>query len=184
MHRGEFPRVLAAARGGEREAIATLYATFNPMLVRFLRAQAPEFGEDLAHDTWLEAAPRLREFRGDERSFRVWLLTIARNELGRSDRAARQTPTSPITSRVLSADAARRWQSDDVRVADAAVAQLLAGLPPAHAEVLLLRVVGGLSAEETGALVGKTAGAVRVIQHRALHRLAERLNTEKVAWRG
>jgi RNA polymerase sigma-70 factor (ECF subfamily) len=183
MDRGEFPRVLAAARGGEREAVATLYATFNPMLVRFLHAQAPDIGEDLAHDTWLEAAPRLREFRGDEGSFRVWLLTIARNELARSDRAARRAPTSPITSRVLTEDDLRRWHSDDVRVADAAVTQLLAGLPPAHAEILLLRVVGGLSAEETGALVGKTAGAVRVIQHRALHRLAERLSSTKLRQR-
>jgi RNA polymerase sigma-70 factor, ECF subfamily len=180
MDRGEFLGVLTAARGGEREAVATLYAMFNPMLVRFLRAQAPGLGEDLAHDTWLEAAPRLREFRGDERAFRVWLLTIARDELGRSDRAADEPPTLPMTSPALRADAARRWQSDDVRVADAAIAQLLAGLPPDHAEILLLRVVGGLSAEETGALVGKTAGAVRVIQHRALHRLAQRLGGEKV----
>jgi RNA polymerase sigma-70 factor (ECF subfamily) len=180
MDRGEFPLVLAAARGGEREAVAALYATFNPMLVRFLHAQAPEMGEDLAHDTWLEAAPRLREFRGDERAFRVWLLSIARDELKRSGRSNGQTSTLPITSRVLTADDARRWQSDDVRVADAAIAQLLAGLPPEHAEILLLRVVGGLSAEETGALVGKTAGAVRVIQHRALHRLSERLAGDKV----
>jgi RNA polymerase sigma-70 factor (ECF subfamily) len=180
MDRGEFPRVLAAARGGEREAIATLYTAFNPMLVRFLHAQSPDLGEDLAQDTWLKVAPKLREFQGDERAFRIWLLSIARDELGRSDRAARQTPTSPITSVVLTTDDARRWQSDDVRVADAAVAQLLADLPPEHAEILLLRVVGGLTAEETGALVGKTGGAVRVIQHRALHRLARRLGGERV----
>jgi DNA-directed RNA polymerase specialized sigma24 family protein len=42
-------------------------------------------------------------------------------------------------------------------------------------------VVGGLSAEETGALVGKSPGAVRVIQHRALQRLARRLSQDRVA---
>jgi RNA polymerase sigma-70 factor (ECF subfamily) len=45
----------------------------------------------------------------------------------------------------------------------------------------LLRVVGGLSAEETGAFVGKSAGAVRVIQHRALRKLAKRLSKNRVA---
>ena len=48
---------------------------------------------------------------------------------------------------------------------------LLDLLPAAHRELLLLRVVAGLSAEETGAALGMTAGAVRVAQHRALARL-------------
>lgn len=48
---------------------------------------------------------------------------------------------------------------------------LLDRLPPAHRELLLLRVVQGLSAEDAGAALGMTAGAVRVAQHRALSRL-------------
>lgn len=53
----------------------------------------------------------------------------------------------------------------------AAAAALLDRLPPAHRELLLLRVVAGLSAEETGAALGMSPGAVRVAQHRALARL-------------
>jgi RNA polymerase sigma-70 factor, ECF subfamily len=53
----------------------------------------------------------------------------------------------------------------------AAVAGLLDQLPPAHRELLLLRVVAGLSADETGAALGMSPGAVRVAQHRALARL-------------
>jgi len=45
-------------------------------------------------------------------------------------------------------------------------------LPAAHAEVVLLRVLGGFSTEEVAAITGRTAGSVRVIQHRALRRLA------------
>lgn len=59
-----------------------------------------------------------------------------------------------------------------VAAAEAAVAAaLLEQLPPAHREILLLRVVAGLSAEETGAALGMTPGAVRVAQHRALARM-------------
>ena len=46
-------------------------------------------------------------------------------------------------------------------------------LPKAHAEIVLLRVVAGLSAEEVGQIVGKRPENVRVIQHRALRQLAE-----------
>ena len=48
---------------------------------------------------------------------------------------------------------------------------LLARLPAHLRELLILRVVTGLSAEETGNVLGMSAGAVRVAQHRALARL-------------
>lgn len=49
--------------------------------------------------------------------------------------------------------------------------RLLATLPEKQREILVLRVVVGMSAEETAEAVGSTAGAVRVAQHRALARL-------------
>ena len=49
--------------------------------------------------------------------------------------------------------------------------RLLAILPEKQREILILRVVVGMSAEETAEAVGSTAGAVRVAQHRALARL-------------
>jgi RNA polymerase sigma-70 factor (ECF subfamily) len=48
---------------------------------------------------------------------------------------------------------------------------LLAKLPVNQRELLVLRVLTGLSAEETGHALGMSAGAVRVAQHRALARL-------------
>ncbi len=49
--------------------------------------------------------------------------------------------------------------------------QLLGILPEKQREILILRLVMGLSAEETAAAVGSTAGAIRVAQHRAIARL-------------
>ena len=48
---------------------------------------------------------------------------------------------------------------------------LLAHLPAAQRRLLLLRVVAGLSAEDTGYVLDMSPGAVRVAQHRALARL-------------
>lgn len=52
---------------------------------------------------------------------------------------------------------------------------LLATLPEKHREILVLRLVVGLSAEETAAAVGSTAGAIRVAQHRAIQKLKTRV---------
>jgi len=51
-------------------------------------------------------------------------------------------------------------------------------LPAPQAEVVLLRVLGGYSAEEVADLTGRSPGSVRVIQHRALRRLAKELARE------
>jgi RNA polymerase sigma-70 factor (ECF subfamily) len=177
MEEAKFQEVVAAARSGQRRALTTLYGAYNPMLTRFLRAQAPEAHEDLAHDTWLAVAPRLSKFRGDERAFRLLLLTVAREESARRREAIHELPTTFMAHGALD-DTVDTF--GDATVADAALAQMLAGLKPVHAEILLLRVVGGLTADETAALVGKSPGAVRVIQHRALRQLAERLSGEKV----
>ena len=48
-------------------------------------------------------------------------------------------------------------------------------LPPDQAEIILLRVVAGLPVEEVAAITGRRPGTVRVLQHRALRRLADRL---------
>jgi RNA polymerase sigma-70 factor (ECF subfamily) len=58
--------------------------------------------------------------------------------------------------------------------------KLLGLLPDKQREILVLRVVVGLSAEETAEAVGSTPGAVRVAQHRALGRLRNVLTSEGV----
>jgi RNA polymerase sigma-70 factor (ECF subfamily) len=59
--------------------------------------------------------------------------------------------------------------------AQRAVAELTQHLSEEVAEVVVLRVVAGLSVEQVAALTGRSAGAVRVLQHRALRKLARTL---------
>lgn len=53
-----------------------------------------------------------------------------------------------------------------------------ASLPRDQADVVLLRVVAGLDVDDVARVLGKKPGTVRVLQHRALHRLAEELARE------
>ena len=57
-----------------------------------------------------------------------------------------------------------------------ALGDLLRLLPEKQREIVVLRVVVGLSAEETAEAVGSTPGAVRVAQHRALLRLRKEIS--------
>jgi RNA polymerase sigma-70 factor (ECF subfamily) len=175
----EFRGVLMGAQDGQRPAVASLYRSYNPMLVRFLGARARGMAEDLAHETWLVAAAGLPDFRGHERAFRIWLLSLARAQVVPPKNSSGRPDTILIDPDQLDTMLGTR-QPEDIRVTDAAIAQLLDGLPSIDREVLLLRVVGELSAEEAGAVLGKSAGAVRVIQHRALRKVARRLSDHRV----
>lgn len=175
-----FQGVHAAAKSGAEWAIAALYREFQPGLLRYLRAQAPADGDDLASEVWLAAAGGLGRFEGDEADFRRWLFTIARRRLVdlRRQEARRRSLLSSLSRaherESLDSEAEVLATSE----AEAALV-LISALPPDQAEVVLLRVVGGFDTKDVAAIVGKKPGAVRVLQHRALKRLAEQLAEEK-----
>jgi len=175
-----FEGVLAAAKTGGERAFAALYRHFQPNLVRFLRAQAPAQGDDLASEVWLDAAQGLHRFDGDEAAFRGWLFTIARRRLidfrRREQRRRRVSVSLAAAGEDPAGDPeARAFMGSDSEVALARIGRL----PPEQAEVVLLRVLVGLDTAEVAALVGKTSGAVRVLQHRALQRLSDELIRER-----
>jgi RNA polymerase sigma-70 factor (ECF subfamily) len=175
----EFPAVLRDAQAGSQDAIARLYRDLNPPLLRFMRVRAGDATEDLAQDTWSSVARQLAGFTGTETSFRAWFFTIAHRRLvDHWRRAARQhdapMPIEEIESKLGAA------LPDDALSADAAVQALLAPLTDEQAEIVLLRVVAGLSVDDVAAIVGKRPGAVRVVQHRALRKLANHLGSDAV----
>ena len=176
-----FDALLVAAQAGDEVAVGRLYRDLNPTLVRFLGAQAAGSGEDLAQDVWLAAANGLASFSGDEDGFRAWMFTIARRQLISHWRRARRRPQRVVDpSHLPEPDASSEAGPDSRILADEAVLALVAGLPREQAEIVLLRVVAGFDAEQVGAIVGKRASTVRVLQHRALRRMARRFAEKSV----
>ena len=183
----EFGEVLAAAQGGAPWAVAVLWNELHPRLLRFLRGLDPSAAEDVEADTWLAAARDLRTFHGDDRQFRAWMFTIARNRLIDSRRRETRQRSVAVPTEILDEHPAVDDPADlalDAVHADAAVALVRSSLPRSQAEVILLRVLGGLDVDEVAAIVRKRPGNVRVLQHRGLRRLAERIAEEAPERRG
>lgn len=175
-----FESVLAEAKAGAEWAITALYRDIQPSLLRYLRPQAPADGEDLASEVWLDVASGLDRFEGDETAFRRWLFTIARRrliDLRRRD-GRRRALLEPLEHSLASADTDPEVRLLAASETEAALARV-ANLTPDQAEVVLLRVIGGFSVDDVAAIVGKTPGAIRVLQHRALKQLAQDLAGER-----
>ena len=170
----DFDRVIEAARDGSRSALAALYEDLQPAVLAYLRARHRAEAEDLASEVWVSVAAGLVRFRGDESGFRGWVFTIARRRLVDARRRTARRPSEPVPDDVLSQFSGGGDPQDEVlgRVEYEEVLAHLATLPADQQDVVLLRVVAGLTVEEVGVALGKRAGTVRVLQHRALRRLA------------
>jgi RNA polymerase sigma-70 factor (ECF subfamily) len=166
----QFQSVLVAAQAGAEWALTGLYRHLHPRLLRYLRAHALADAEDLASDVWLDVARGIGGFEGEESAFRAWFFTIAHRRLVDLRRQRARRREDPVAPELL-ADARDPTDYFSGLASESALAHL-AALPPEQAEIVLLRVVAGLDSNEVGEVTGKKPGTVRVLQKRALERLA------------
>ncbi|MFM8600258.1 MAG: sigma-70 family RNA polymerase sigma factor [Mycobacterium sp.] len=169
---------VAEAVAGSRDALREVVETIRPVVVRYVRARvgtAERSGlsaDDVAQEVCLAAIQALPRYRDQGRPFMAFVYGIASHKVADAHRAAarnRSDPTDAVPERysLESGPEQRVIQSDSA----ARMNKLLQVLPEKQREILTLRIVVGLSAEETADAVGSTPGAVRVAQHRALARL-------------
>ena len=164
---------VAAARLGDREAWEALYHVHSRGLYGFLmlRLSDKDDAAEALSETFLRALEKVKGFRGDHRSFRPWLYTIARNVS--TDRLRRRRRVSLQGDFPEVVDVSNGDPSDEMIASDDRDALQLAleVLPADDRDVLWLRIGQGLSSEEVGTILGKKPGAVRMQQLRALRAL-------------
>ncbi|NUP51437.1 MAG: RNA polymerase sigma factor [Catenulispora sp.] len=172
---GDLDSALAAARRGEETGFAELWHALHPPLLRYLRAVVGDTAEDVASETWLQAAKDVRGYRGDAAGFRVWLFRVARH---RALDELRKTSRRKEDNGDVAAIATDWPAADDTEGAAAEredterALRLIARLPKDQAEAVLLRVVAGLDVAQTAKVLDKRDGAVRIAAMRGLKRLA------------
>ena len=163
----------AAQRGGGADVEALLQRV-RLVAHRYSRARllgypaGAQLADDVAQDICLAVLSALPRYRDRGRPFEAFVHAIASRKVADAQRTLSRTPvpTGEIPDGV---DEAPTPEDHAVRSCDLRLAsELLDLLPRTLREVMLLRVAAGLSAEETGAALGMTPGAVRVAQHRAL----------------
>ena len=139
----------------------------------------PHAAEDITAGVFLKAlaaVPRFREQgEGEESTFKVWLYAIARNVIANERRHHRRHPQDPIELAFGLRASDDPAASAETRLeAERALAAVME-LPPERRQAVILRFVNELSAREIGEIMGKSEGAVRVLIHRALASVRQRL---------
>lgn len=168
--------LVRAARGGDRAAMEELLRRLRGPLLRYCTARlgSRERGEDVTQEVCLAIMAGLPRYQERGLPFTAFAFRVAQRRVVDAYRSEARRPVHLMAEPPEVADDAEGPQEHVERVERIGVARgLLARLPDAQRDIVLLRVAGGLSAAETASVVGSTAGAVRVMQHRALTRLRQ-----------
>ena len=170
--------VAVVAALADRAAFATLYRRYLDRVYAYAFYQLEDHhdAEDATERIFMAAMAALPDFRDEGATFRAWLFRVAHNTIANAHRARARRRTEPLPEpfdrAAPNADPAGLVaRADELRT----VLRAVAALPEDRRQVVLLRFVDGLSSREIGQVLDRTPGAVRVLLHRALRDLAERL---------
>ena len=178
-----FEAILASAQRGDGVAFERLYRVLAPAVAGYLRLQGAVDSEDLTNEVFVGVFTSIGAFRGHEEQFRSWVFTIAHRRLTDDRRRRGRRPALAEGADVdetaqlggdVEEEALRRLSTERVRaLADA--------LAPDQRDVVLLRMVGGLTVEQVAEAVGKSPTAVKALQRRALGALRRLFDRQGVS---
>lgn len=148
------------------------YRDFSPAVLNYLRARGVEDPEGMTQEVFLALYPQLGRVRGGAKGIKSLVFAIAHARYVDEHRRLIKAPLT--TGYDPEADPRRADSAEDQLLAaegTANVEALLGTLQQDQREVLALRIVADLSLETTAEIMGKTPGAIKQLQRRALSRL-------------
>ncbi len=179
----DFDSVLCAAQSGAPWALERLYQVFSPAVLGYLRVQGAADPEDLSNEVFLGVFQRIGTFSGDEDRFRSWVFTIAHSRLIDDRRRASRRPqvVQDHTDVPVDRPGGNAEQDAMERLSRRRVQALCEELVADQRDVLLLRLMAGLTVEAIAESLGKSEGAVKALQRRGLANLRKILERDPVS---
>ena len=161
--------LVMAAQNGCSASFERIYRQLAGQVASYLRWHRASDPDGLTNDVFAQVHRNLAGFEGDEQGFRSWLFTIAHHRMI-DDR--RRTSRQPQFQADLAMDESLGYGDVEedafAAMAEDHVLELLGVLSPDQREVVLLRIVADLSVEEVAGTLGKSEGAIKALQHRAI----------------
>lgn len=175
----ELPKIIAQAQMGDTGAFGELYGKYAGLILRYLyaRLRDQEGAQDLTQEVFVRVIKGIGgfEYRG-EKSFLGWLYTIANNVLIGQARRKRAIST-PLDESIEVVDP--RGQEEVLSIYDrVSLQQAINQLTQDQQQVLTLKFFADMTNNEIAATIGRTEGAVKALQHRALQSMQQILARE------
>jgi RNA polymerase sigma-70 factor, ECF subfamily len=180
---GEVVALVARAQTGDAEAFGDLYDRYVDLVYRYVyyRAGSKALTEDLVSETFLRALRRIGSFEWQGRDFAAWLITIARNIVADHYKSGRFR-LEVTTADMIDADRATEGPESEVLdgITNTSLLDAVKRLNSEQQECVVLRFLEGLSVLETAQAMGKSEGAIKALQYRAVRTLGRMLPKELI----
>lgn len=171
-------KIIESAVKGEASAFGLLYDHYQPKIYRFvlIKVSHREEAEDLTHQVFLHAWQSIGKYAHRGFPFSSWLYQIARNQVidfyrsrKNESRLEDLDPESLLGHNTLEISAEHRLEFGRVYRA-------IQELKPEYQDVLIMRFIEELSSREVAGAIGKSEGAVKLMQYRAVRQLKKLLD--------
>ncbi len=174
-------RLYEQARALDQGALATIYDTYSDKIYRYIyhRVGDPDVAEDLTALTFTKMLEAIHSGKEWRTSFSGWLYRIAHNlVVDYFRRKGRVQHVSLEAGLPLRAEGLDPYQEASKTLQQEALRQAISQLTPEQATVIVMRFLEGYSIAEVAKAMGKTEGAVKALQFRAVERLRQLMKGE------
>jgi RNA polymerase sigma-70 factor (ECF subfamily) len=165
------------AQAGDRDALEELYLVHFDRIYSYLHMSVGNRhdAEDLTTQTFLKMLESIGKFRFQSAPFSAWLFRIAHNLAMDHFRAARRwQPEEEVPEPVGDAEPSAEAQALQL-IGRQSMLELIEDLSPEQQQVLTLKFVFNFPNAEVATILGKTEGAIKSLQHRALFSLQKQI---------
>ncbi len=167
-------QLIRAARNGDRRAFAVLYKTHVQRVYRYviLRVKDPALSEDITSDVFVRAIETIDRYEKRGIPFLGWLYHIAHGRIvDHYRRRSRRPEPQSLDEVTLLADSNPEHTAFQ-NIRQEQLLERVKTLTADQQQVVMLRFLQGYNLNETAKLMGKTIGAIKALQLRALRSLA------------
>jgi RNA polymerase sigma-70 factor (ECF subfamily) len=173
----EMRELVARAQAGERDALEELYLLHFDRIYSYLHMSVGNRhdAEDLTTQTFLKMLESIGRFRWQSAPFSAWLFRIAHNLAMDHFRANRRWQPEEEVPEPAGAEERSAEEQALHSIGRQSLLELIEGLSPEQQQVLTLKFVFNFPNAEVATILGKTEGAIKSLQHRALVSLQKQM---------
>jgi len=173
-------KLIKSAVKGNSSAFGELFDHYQPMIYRFIAVKVSrrEEAEDLTHQVFMSAWQKIKSYQHRGFPFSSWLYQIARNQVVDHYRARKnETSIDAIDPEHFAVTASAEFALP-MKLQMETVREAMHQLKPDYEDIIILRFIEDISLKECAAILKKTEGAIKLMQHRAMNELKKILKEE------
>jgi len=175
----DIDQLVVQAQAGDTQAFGLIYDELVKPVYRYIYYKVDaEIAEDLTEETFFKVWQNLKKYKRGKHPFSSWVYRIAHNLV--VDYYRKNQATAEIQNTVADTNESNNpLRKVDLKLTQVRLHKVIRKLPDSYQQVIILKYINELDNREIAHTIGKSEGAVRTIQFRALEKLRVLLSSEQ-----